>query len=177
MVDVALAHSIGNTGAADDGLQRPAGIEQVIAGAEQIHIEQHRLDLLELARVLHAEVPAGQTLRPLARLNVEDELVDAAKGEREPEPRAARFLFRRQLVVAEAFGGFVNYISFAIGEFVQGISDWFTAPAFFTRLYGVPVLGFALFWLALVFALAKRGNVQRVVQGEDVGTLVTETGE
>jgi uridylate kinase len=28
-----------------------------------------------------------------------------------------------------------------------------------------------------VFALAKRGNVQRVVQGEDVGTLVTETGE
>ena len=28
-----------------------------------------------------------------------------------------------------------------------------------------------------VFALAKRGNVQRVVLGEDVGTLVTETGE
>ena len=27
-----------------------------------------------------------------------------------------------------------------------------------------------------VFALGKRGNIQRVVQGEDVGTLVTETG-
>jgi len=28
-----------------------------------------------------------------------------------------------------------------------------------------------------VFALAERGNIQRVVQGEDVGTLVAETGE
>ena len=28
-----------------------------------------------------------------------------------------------------------------------------------------------------VFALAERGNIQRVVQGEDVGTLVTEQGE
>ena len=28
-----------------------------------------------------------------------------------------------------------------------------------------------------VCALAKRGNVQRVMQGEDIGTLVTETGE
>jgi uridylate kinase len=28
-----------------------------------------------------------------------------------------------------------------------------------------------------VFALADRGNIQRVVQGEDIGTLVAETGE
>ncbi len=28
-----------------------------------------------------------------------------------------------------------------------------------------------------VFALAKRGNIQRVVQGEDIGTLVTESGD
>ena len=28
-----------------------------------------------------------------------------------------------------------------------------------------------------VFALSQRGNIKRVVQGEDVGTLVTETGE
>ena len=28
-----------------------------------------------------------------------------------------------------------------------------------------------------VFALAKRGNIQRVLQGEDIGTLVTDTGE
>jgi uridylate kinase len=28
-----------------------------------------------------------------------------------------------------------------------------------------------------IFALGKRGNIQRVVQGEDVGTLVTDTGE
>ena len=28
-----------------------------------------------------------------------------------------------------------------------------------------------------VFALGERGNIQRVVQGEDIGTLVTEKGE
>jgi uridylate kinase len=28
-----------------------------------------------------------------------------------------------------------------------------------------------------VFALADRGNIQRVVQGEDIGTLVAEQGE
>ena len=33
---------------------------------------------------------------------------------------------------------FVNYISFAITEFIQGLSDWFTAPAVFTGLYGDP---------------------------------------
>jgi uridylate kinase len=28
-----------------------------------------------------------------------------------------------------------------------------------------------------VFALGERGNIQRVVQGEDIGTLVSERGE
>ena len=40
---------------------------------------------------------------------------------------------------------FVNYISLAVTNFIHGISDWFTAPAVFTGMYGDPAAS-AQYW-------------------------------